>query len=114
GCRARSRVEIRRGDGPSLTRTHVRTPRPHVRFEWGLITDIQPPDLETRIAILRKKAQNDGIHVGDPEVMTFIAGRVSTNIGELDDVAAHLGRSGSSALAKNTLADFKISFARRS
>jgi chromosomal replication initiator protein len=54
------------------------------RFEWGLITDIQPPDLETRIAILRKKAQNDGIHVGDPEVMTFIAGRVSTNIRELE------------------------------
>ena len=54
------------------------------RFEWGLITDIQPPDLETRIAILRKKAQNDSIHVGDPEVMTFIAGRVSTNIRELE------------------------------
>ncbi len=54
------------------------------RFEWGLITDIQPPDLETRIAILRKKAQTDGIHIGDPEVMTFIAGRVSTNIRELE------------------------------
>jgi chromosomal replication initiator protein len=54
------------------------------RFEWGLITDIQPPDLETRIAILRKKAQNDKIHGGDPEVMTFIAGRVSTNIRELE------------------------------
>ena len=54
------------------------------RFEWGLITDIQPPDLETRIAILRKKAITDGIHIGDPEVMTFIAGRVSTNIRELE------------------------------
>jgi chromosomal replication initiator protein len=54
------------------------------RFEWGLITDIQPPDLETRIAILRKKVKNDGIHVPDPEVLTFVAGRVSTNIRELE------------------------------
>ena len=44
------------------------------RFEWGLITDIQPPDLETRIAILRKKVTTDGIAVTDPEVLTFIAG----------------------------------------
>ena len=54
------------------------------RFEWGLITDIQPPDLETRIAILRKKVKTDGIDVPDPEVLTFIAGRVSTNIRELE------------------------------
>jgi chromosomal replication initiator protein len=54
------------------------------RFEWGLITDIQPPDLETRIAILRKKVTTDGIDVQDPEVLTFIAGRVSTNIRELE------------------------------
>jgi chromosomal replication initiator protein len=54
------------------------------RFEWGLITDIQPPDLETRIAILRKKVTTDGIAVTDPEVRTFIAGRVSTNIRELE------------------------------
>ena len=54
------------------------------RFEWGLITDIQPPDLETRIAILRKKVKTDGIHVSDPQVLTFIAGRVSTNIRELE------------------------------
>ncbi len=54
------------------------------RFEWGLITDIQPPDLETRIAILRKKVKNDGIHISDPEVLTFVAGRVSTNIRELE------------------------------
>ena len=44
------------------------------RFEWGLITDIQPPDLETRIAILRKKVTTDAIAVDDPEVLTFIAG----------------------------------------
>ena len=54
------------------------------RFEWGLITDIQPPDLETRIAILRKKVTTDGIAVTDPEVLTFIAGRVTTNIRELE------------------------------
>ena len=54
------------------------------RFEWGLMTDIQPPDLETRIAILQKKAREDGIHVADADLMTFIAGRVSTNIRELE------------------------------
>jgi chromosomal replication initiator protein len=54
------------------------------RFEWGLITDIQPPDLETRIAILRKRVKTDNINVPDPQVLTFIAGRVSTNIRELE------------------------------
>jgi chromosomal replication initiator protein len=54
------------------------------RFEWGLITDIQPPDLETRIAILRKKVKTDAIHVPDPQVLTFVASRISTNIRELE------------------------------
>src|SRR5258707_5637203 len=54
------------------------------RFEWALITDIQPPDLETRIAILRKKVKTDGIHIPDDQVLTFIASRVSTNIRELE------------------------------
>ena len=54
------------------------------RFEWGLITDIQPPDLETRIAILRKKVTLDHIHVPDEQVLTFIASRISTNIRELE------------------------------
>ena len=54
------------------------------RFEWGLITDIQPPDLETRIAILRKKVHAEGTHVADPQVLTFIASRISTNIRELE------------------------------
>src|SRR6202008_1597926 len=58
--------------------------RPRSRFEWGLIPDIQPPDLETRIAILRKKVKVDGIHVQDEQVLTFIASRVSTNIRELE------------------------------
>jgi chromosomal replication initiator protein len=54
------------------------------RFEWGLLTDIQPPDLETRIAILRKKVDSERIAVTEPEVLTFIAGRVSSNIRELE------------------------------
>ena len=53
------------------------------RFEWGLITDIQPPDLETRIAILRKKVKTDDVAVPDPQVLTFVASRISTNIREL-------------------------------
>jgi chromosomal replication initiator protein len=54
------------------------------RFEWGLLTDIQPPDLETRIAILRKKVSTENIHVTDPELLTFIASRISTNIRVLE------------------------------
>jgi chromosomal replication initiator protein len=54
------------------------------RFEWGLLTDIQAPDLETRIAILRKRVETEGIAIEDPEVLTFIAGRVSANIRELE------------------------------
>jgi chromosomal replication initiator protein len=54
------------------------------RFEWGLLTDIQAPDLETRIAILRKRVETEGIAIEDSEVLTFIAGRVSANIRELE------------------------------
>src|SRR2546428_729020 len=53
------------------------------RFEWGLIADIQPPDVETRIAILRKKAELDGMSVPD-EVAEFIAQRIQSNIRELE------------------------------
>ena len=53
------------------------------RFEWGLITDIQPPDLETRIAILKKKATLENLEVDD-EVLTFIAKRIESNIRELE------------------------------
>lgn len=53
------------------------------RFEWGLITDVQAPDLETRIAILRSKAQMDNLEI-DPEVLEFIASKVSSNIRELE------------------------------
>ena len=54
------------------------------RFEWGLITDIQPPDLETRVAILRKKARADRIVLADDDTLMFIASRVPTNIRELE------------------------------
>ncbi len=54
------------------------------RFEWGLITDIQPPDLETRIAILRRKVRAEAINIDDAEVLTFVASRVSANIRELE------------------------------
>jgi chromosomal replication initiator protein len=54
------------------------------RFEWGLITDIQPPDLETRVAILRKKVLADHISLEDDEVLMFIASRVPNNIRELE------------------------------
>jgi len=82
------------------------------RFEWGLITDIQPPDLETRIAILRKKVKMDGIHLPDPEVLTFVAGRVSTNIRELEGALTRVvafssltGRPMTVELAQDVLKD---------
>jgi chromosomal replication initiator protein len=53
------------------------------RFKWGLITDIQPPDLETRLAILRNKAERDNSPV-PPETLEFIASRITTNIRELE------------------------------
>jgi chromosomal replication initiator protein len=82
------------------------------RFEWGLITDIQPPDLETRIAILRKKVAGDGIQIADPQVLTFIAGRISTNIRELEGALTRVvafssltGRPMSVELAQDVLRD---------
>jgi chromosomal replication initiator protein len=82
------------------------------RFEWGLITDIQPPDLETRIAILRKKVKTDGIYIPDPEVLTFIAGLVSTNIRELEGALTRVvafssltGRPMTVELAQDVLKD---------
>ncbi|HWE82843.1 MAG TPA: chromosomal replication initiator protein DnaA [Gaiellaceae bacterium] len=82
------------------------------RFEWGLITDIQPPDLETRIAILRRKVKYDGIDVGDPEVLTHIATRVTTNIRELEGAltrvvafASLTGRTMDVELAQDVLRD---------
>ena len=57
--------------------------RLRTRFQWGLITDVQPPDVETRIAILRKKAASDRLAV-PPDVLEFIASKIATNIRELE------------------------------
>jgi chromosomal replication initiator protein len=82
------------------------------RFEWGLITDIQPPDLETRIAILRNKVRSDRITVTDSEVLTFIASRISTNIRELEGALTRViafssltGRPMTVELAQDVLRD---------
>jgi chromosomal replication initiator protein len=53
------------------------------RFEWGLIADIQPPDLETKVAILKRKAEAEGIPVSDA-VALYIAGKIKSNIRELE------------------------------
>jgi chromosomal replication initiator protein len=53
------------------------------RFEWGLVTDLQPPDVETRVAILRKKERTLNLHLND-DIITFIAERVRTNIRRLE------------------------------
>jgi chromosomal replication initiator protein len=53
------------------------------RFQWGLVTDIQPPDFETRIAILNKKASADGVYL-DPAIASFIAEHITSNIRELE------------------------------
>jgi chromosomal replication initiator protein len=57
--------------------------RLHSRFEWGLIADIQPPDLETKLAILRRKAESERLEVPDPVAM-FIARKIKSNIRELE------------------------------
>ncbi len=89
------------------------------RFEWGLVTDIQPPDLETRIAILRKKALMDRLEVDD-EVLTFIASKVSTNIRELEGALVRIlayaslyGRTVSVPLAEEVLKDILLDAAYR-
>jgi chromosomal replication initiator protein len=85
------------------------------RFEWGLIADIQPPDLETKIAILRKKAESDSVLVPD-DVALFIATNSKSNIreleGSLNRVVAYASVSGREMtldLAKDTLQDLLVS-----
>ncbi len=81
------------------------------RFKWGLITDIQPPDLETRLAILRNKAEREKVQV-PAETLEFIASKISTNIRELEGalirVTAYASLSGApitTELAQQQLAD---------
>ena len=57
--------------------------RLHSRFEWGLIADLEPPDLETKIAILKRKADMDGIHLDD-DIAMYMAGKVKSNVRELE------------------------------
>ena len=85
--------------------------RLRTRFEWGLITDVQPPDLETRIAILRKKVLTDRITI-EPDVLTAVADRASNNIRELEGAltrviayASLTGRAVTPELAGEVLKD---------
>ncbi len=84
------------------------------RFEWGLIADIQPPDLETKVAILRKKAEAEGTRIPD-DVALFIASNTKSNIRELEGslirVVAYASMSGKAVtleMAKDTLKDLMV------
>ena len=80
------------GEGGQIVISSDRSPksiasledRLRTRFEWGLITDVQPPEFETRLAILRKKAESEHLGGIPPEVLAFIATNISDNIRELE------------------------------
>ena len=77
------------------------------RFEWGLIADMQPPDMETKVAILRKKAQIESIHLPD-DVAMLLASRASSNVRELEGSLTRLA-----AFASLTRTDISIDLARK-
>ena len=85
--------------------------RLHSRFEWGLIADIQPPDIETKVAIMRKKAEAERVEIPE-NVALFIASKVRTNIRELEESLIRLiayasltGRESDLGLAQEVLRD---------
>ena len=76
------------------------------RFEWGLVADIQPPEIETRIAILRAKAEQDDVYLPD-EIATFLATHVKSNVRELEGILIRL-----QAQASLTGAEISIEMAK--
>lgn len=77
------------------------------RFEWGLIADIQPPDMETRVAILQKKAESEGIDLPH-DVALFLASHIDSNVRELEGSLTRLG-----AFASLNKCDISVDFARQ-
>jgi chromosomal replication initiator protein len=83
--------------------------RLHSRFEWGLIADIQPPDLETKLAILKKKAQTEMLHLRN-EVAIFIASGIRSNVRELEGALTRL--SARASLDGLDSADIDVAYAK--
>lgn len=81
--------------------------RLRTRFEWGLLADIQPPDVETRIAILKKKAEHNGIPLPD-DVALFLGSLAATNVRELEGMLLRLG-----AISSLTHVDISLQMARK-
>jgi len=86
--------------------------RLHSRFEWGLIADLEPPDLETKVAILKRKADLDGIDLPD-EIAIYIASKVKSNVRELEGslvrlvaIASLKGLSITKSLAQEAMKNF--------
>jgi chromosomal replication initiator protein len=86
--------------------------RLHSRFEWGLIADLEPPDLETKVAILKRKAELDGIDLAD-EIAIYIASKVKSNVRELEGslvrliaIASLKGLPITKALAQEAMKNF--------
>ena len=83
--------------------------RLHSRFEWGLIADIQPPDLETKLAILRKKAESNSVKLQD-EVAIYIAGGIRSNVREIEGALNRL--SALASLHGIDVADVDVAYAK--